>query len=66
MAGEVSEEVLRGIKRNEMLIDLTRIPNNIKDQVIDKYNEAGNGRQHLFDYFIKNRLKNLLENINEF
>jgi hypothetical protein len=66
MAGEVSEEVLRGIKRNEMLIDLTKIPNNIKDQVIDKYNEGGNGRQHLFDYFIKNRLKNLLENINEF
>lgn len=66
MSGEVSEEVLRGIKRNEMLIDLTKIPTNIKDEVLTKYDEAGNGRQHLFDYFIKNRLKNLLENINEF
>ena len=66
MAGEVSEEVLRGIKRNEMLIDLTRIPDNIKDEVLYKYEEDGKGRSHLLNYFIKNRLKNLLENINEF
>jgi hypothetical protein len=66
--GNVSDtEILRGIKRNEMLIDLSKIPDHIKKQVLDKYDyDEGIGRKHLFNYFINNRLKNLLENINEF
>ena len=68
ISGQINDnEILRGIKRNEMMIDLSLVPENIKEQILDKYNDGQeNGRQHLFNYFIDNRLKNLLENISEF
>lgn len=60
-------EMLRNYRRNEMLIDLTKIPTNLYNQIIDVYiNTKDVGRGKLFNYFVKNRLKNLMENLNEF
>ena len=59
--------MLRGYLRNRQLVDLNYIPKNIREQVMTQYDEqSGKGRQHLFNYFINNRLKLLLESINEF
>ena len=59
--------MLRGYLRNRQLVDLNYIPKNIREQVMTQYDEqSGKGREHLFNYFIHNRLKLLLESINEF
>ena len=54
-------------ERNKKLIDLSMIPVHIKEQVITKYEEeAGKDRSKIFNYFIKYKLKNLMENVGEF
>lgn len=61
------ENMLRGYMRNQQLVDLTFIPENLREQVMVEYEaQAGKGRSKLFNYFIEKRLKNLLESINEF
>jgi hypothetical protein len=60
-------EMLRNYRRNEMLIDLTKIPTVLSNQIIEHYqNKKDVGRAKLFNYFVKHRLKNLMENLNEF
>lgn len=62
-----TEEVLRNWKRNEILIDLSKIPDSIKTKIINTYNESSaNSRQTFMNYMMKNRLKNLLEVFDEF
>ena len=54
-------------ERNKQLIDLTMIPKHIKEQVLSKYEEEeGKDRSKIFNYFIKYKLKNLMENVGEF
>lgn len=61
------ERMLRGYRRNQQLVDLTFIPNELQKNIWDEYEaQAGKGRQHLFNYFIEKKLKNLIESINEF
>jgi hypothetical protein len=63
----MTEEVLRNYKRNEMLIDLTNVPEAIKEQITEKYDEVhSNDRSQLFNYFMANKLRNLMENITDF
>jgi len=62
-----TEEMLRNYNRNEILIDLTRIPENLKQNIIDTYESSkGRTRQEFMNYMIANRLKNLIEVIDEF
>ena len=62
-----NDEMLRNFKRNEMLIDLTQIPEPLKKSIIDTYENAkGHTRQEFMNYMIANRLKNLIEVIDEF
>ena len=62
-----TEEMLRNYSRNEMLIDLTKIPENLKQSIIDTYESAkGHSKQEFMNYMIANRLKNLIEVIDEF
>lgn len=61
------EQMLRGWKRNQQMVDLGLIPTHIRDAVIRSYeSQVGKGRDKLFNYFIANKLKNLMENLNEF
>ena len=61
------ENMLRGYLRNQQLVDLNFIPENLRTQIVSEYeSQAGKGRSKLFNYFIEKRLKNLLESINEF
>lgn len=63
----VTDSMLRNYKRNQMLVDLDFIPESIKAQIVDSYDTAKKcSRQKMLDYFIENRLKNLIEVIEEF
>jgi 5'-3' exonuclease len=62
-----NDEMYRNYSRNETLIDLTKIPDNIRNNILDKYETVGvKTRQQFMNYMIQNRLKNLLECIDEF
>jgi len=63
----VPEELKRNYDRNRELIDLTKIPKDVKEKILEAYGEKPQGdRRGLFNYFIKHRLKNLMDTINEF
>ena len=58
---------IRNWQRNETLIDFSKIPNNIQDDILREFKNVKVGsREGLFDYFIKNRLNNLIDNLGEF
>jgi len=60
-------EQLRNYRRNEMLIDLTKIPEWLQTNIVVEYDSQPEiGRTKLFNYFVKHKLKNLMEHINEF
>ena len=58
---------IRNWQRNSTLIDLTSIPPDIQDKILKEYDSVKVGsRSGLLDYFISNRLNNLVENIGDF
>lgn len=62
-----NETLNRNWSRNSTLIDLSLIPENISESIISTYNEMKPAtRQQFMNYMIANRLKNLLEVIDEF
>jgi 5'-3' exonuclease len=63
----MTEEVLSAFHRNRMMIDLKEVPQIYKDEILEKYYETKEvGREHLFNYFVKNKLKNLISDIQDF
>jgi hypothetical protein len=63
----MNEELIRNFNRNRLLIDLDRVPDEIRDEVKTQYQQQSEkDRSKLFNYFIKNKLKHMMENINEF
>ena len=59
--------MLTGYNRNQLLVDLDCIPDRIRNKVITQYEEyVVLDRSKLFNYFVKNRLKNLMDKIQEF
>ena len=62
-----NEDMLRNFSRNETLIDLSKIPDKLKAAILDTYESAKNhSKQEFMNYMIANRLKNLIEVIDEF
>jgi len=62
-----TEEMKRNYARNEMLIDLTKIPEGLKQSILDTYGDTkAKSKQQFMNYLMSNRLKNLLEVIDEF
>ena len=56
-----------GFSRNQTLIDLTHIPTDIKEKIINTYDETKPAsRQKLFNYFIEFKLMNLMDVIEDF
>jgi hypothetical protein len=53
--------------RNSTLIDLSFIPEEIKQKIINTYNDTKPAsRQKLLNYFMEHKLKNLMDVIEEF
>lgn len=66
-ASMMDPSTLQNYNRNQKLVDLSFVPSHIKEQVLTKYQEEqGKGRDKLFNYFIKHKLKHMMESIGEF
>ena len=64
---EFNDDMKRGWLRNKILIDFDLIPKDIVDAILKQYNEEKKYQQgQLMNYFIKNRLKYLMENMGDF
>ncbi len=58
---------VRNWQRNETLIDLGKIPNDIRDDILREFNDAPTGdRSKLFNYFVEKKLNNLIQSIGDF
>ena len=63
----MDEETLRRYHRNKMMIDLSEIPQKYQDMILEEYNQEKDvGRQQLFNFFVKKKLKHLLTDIQDF
>ena len=63
----IGDTMVRGYKRNESLIDLSKIPSDIYNMVVTQYHEQKDKKRgDLLNYFIKFKLKNLMPLIGEF
>jgi len=60
------ETVKSGFIRNMTLIDLKYIPKDIKEKIINTYNDIQPAKGKLLNYFIENKLRNLMDVIEEF
>ena len=62
----LGSETRKYFERNKKLIDLSMIPKEISESIINKYKDCkDNDRSLLLQYFIDNKLKALIENIND-
>jgi len=65
--GEYEDENARiGFSRNQTLIDLRNIPSDIQTKIINTYEETIPVKGKILDYLIANKLKSLIEVIEEF
>lgn len=63
----MDEETLRRFHRNKMMIDLSQIPKNYQEQIMEEYNQEKQvGREQLFNFFVKKKLKHLITDIQDF
>jgi hypothetical protein len=63
---EQTETIKANFVRNATLIDLSFIPVEIKEKIINTYEETKPAKGKLLNYFIEHKLKNLMEVIEEF
>mgnify|MGYP003321891466 CR=1 FL=1 len=59
-------EWAKGFHRNRKLVDLQYTPDYLREEILEQYNVDPGGREKLFNYFVKRKLNNLVENISEF
>jgi len=65
--GKYDHPLFNNFMRNRQLIDLKNVPPEIGTKVVESYDrQEGKGREKLMNYFIANKLKNLMESIGEF
>lgn len=61
------EAALARYKENESLIDLSKIPEDVHNSIMEEYkNQQGKTRKNLMNYFIKAKLRNLMSSIGDF
>lgn len=61
------EKMMRNYIRNKTLIDLNFTPSRIQEQILEEYkNYPKTDRKKILPYFMEKRLRNLMENIDEF
>ena len=63
----ITDEALEKYQRNKTLIDLSEVPQEIRDQVVESYKEQdGKNRSKVLKYFMDHRLKHLMKDIGDF
>jgi len=63
-----NEEAKRNYHRNTTLVDLSKIPQDLKDKIKETYRTTSviGKRKNLINYFINNKLKDLINNLGDF
>jgi len=62
-----NDEMFRNFSRNELMIDLTKVPTKLREKILNTYESSkGKTKQEFVNYMIANRLKNLIEVAHEF
>ena len=62
-----NDEIKRNYQRNTSLIDLSKVPEDIEEQIIKEYTKPVKfNRKKLLNYFTEKKLRELTENIGEF
>ena len=65
--GKFDHPLFKNYMRNKTLIDLKNVPSEISAKIIESYDkQEGKGRDKLMNYFMANKLKNLMESVGEF
>jgi len=59
-------QMLRNWKRNQTLIDLECIPDDVREEVLNQYFTQQKDRSKLFNYFVEHRLRGLMEHLSDF
>jgi len=64
---DTEPSIKKNYQRNKRLIDLSQIPEHIEKSIINTYkNYKAKDRSLLLDYFMKNKMKTLIEQVNDF
>lgn len=67
LEGKFDHSLSRNYMRNKHLIDLSMVPGTVQEKILESYNaQTDKGRDKMFNYFIANKLKNLMEHVGEF
>ena len=62
-----TDVMLRGYKRNQMLVDFDYIPDDIRTKIVEAYdNSKVATKEKMLNYFIEKGLKVMIESINDF
>ena len=65
--GKIPEDISNNWERNEKLVNLDLIPEEIEKEILSEWEKPITGdRGKIFNYFVDNRLKMLMESIEEF
>lgn len=63
----VTADMVHGYNRNQMLVDLSKTPKEIKTGIISNYTkQLGGDRSQILNYFIKNQMRNMIEVVSDF
>ena len=63
---EKDDKYYRNYLRNQTLIDLEMIPNDVRESIRQEFKNANPVRGKVFDYLTKYRLRELLDHIEDF
>jgi len=67
LKGDVKSVPERNFARNKQLIDLSNTPAILYRNILNEYeSQKGKSRSQMFDYFVKNKLRNLMDSIGDF
>jgi len=62
-----NDQMLRGFKRNQMLVDFDHIPEEIKTKILNVYeNAVPNKRQVFLTYMMRKNMRSLIQDIGDF
>jgi len=63
---DFSKTCQHGWHRNKIVIDFDEIPEYITDSINEEYDNCNKGKNDVLNYCIRHKLKNLMENLNDF
>ena len=64
---ENDPQIKKNFERNQKLIDLSLVPQNIEDEIERQYSEQSNkNRSKLLNYFIENKMRHMIEALSDF